>query len=117
MFEIKEVRIECGCDCWGRIEYNEAYDVYYDGEFVCKTEDYPTILEGKKLIDNESIIIDESIFPCNLCPDKNMCSYQNRIKYSDKCYLQPILDKINHNKVHYCFWGDNNRGKMQEKNI
>lgn len=47
MFTVEEYDIENGPDCWGRIEYEDVYDVYCDGRFVCRMMDDPTILIDK----------------------------------------------------------------------
>lgn len=47
MFTVEEYKTEYGADCWGRIEYEDVYDVYCDGRFVCRMMDDPTILVDK----------------------------------------------------------------------
>lgn len=47
MFHIKTTKIENGCDCWGRSEYDNAYEVYYNDEFLCRMSSDPTVLIDK----------------------------------------------------------------------
>lgn len=47
MFTIKKNKIENGCDCWGRREFDDVYDVYYNDEFVCHIMSDPTELINK----------------------------------------------------------------------
>lgn len=44
MFIVKKSKIENGCDCWERSEFDNAYDVYYNDEFVCRMMSDPTKL-------------------------------------------------------------------------
>ena len=44
MFTIKKNKIENGCDCWGRPEYDDVYEVYCNDEFVCRMMNDPTEL-------------------------------------------------------------------------
>lgn len=36
-----------GCDCWGRQEYDEVYNIYYNDEYICQLSDNPEILINK----------------------------------------------------------------------
>lgn len=47
MFSYKEIKVVSGCDCWGRQEYDEAYNIYYNDEYICQLSDNPEILINK----------------------------------------------------------------------
>ena len=47
MFTVKKNKIENGCDCWGRSEFDNAYDVYHNDEFQCRIMSDPTELINK----------------------------------------------------------------------
>lgn len=47
MFTVKKSKIENGCDCWGRSEFDYVYDVYRNGEFLCRIMSDPTELINK----------------------------------------------------------------------
>lgn len=44
MFTIKKNKVENGCDCWGRSEFDDVYDVYHNDEFICRMMSDPTEL-------------------------------------------------------------------------
>lgn len=47
IFHIERTKVENGCDCWGRLEYDDAYEVYYNDEFICCMSSNPTVLVNK----------------------------------------------------------------------
>lgn len=47
IFHIEKTRIENGCDCWGRLEYDDVYEVYCNNEFICRMSSDPTMLVDK----------------------------------------------------------------------
>lgn len=47
MFSYKEIKVANGCDCWGRQEYDEVYNIYYNDEYICQLSDNPEILINK----------------------------------------------------------------------
>ena len=57
MFTIKKNKIENGCDCWGRSEFDYVYDVYHNDEFICRMMSDPTelIYKVNSLIKGEYI--------------------------------------------------------------
>ncbi|RHQ81968.1 hypothetical protein DWX91_15180 [Clostridium sp. AF22-10] len=57
MFTIKKNKVENGCDCWGRSEFDDVYDVYHNDEFICRMMSDPTelIYKVNSLIKGEYI--------------------------------------------------------------
>lgn len=47
IFHIERSKVANGCDCWGRPEYDDIYEVYYNDEFVCCMSSDPTVLVDK----------------------------------------------------------------------
>lgn len=47
IFRIKKTEVVNGCDCWGRPEYDDVYEVYCNDEFVCRMLSDPTVLVDK----------------------------------------------------------------------
>ena len=47
ILHIKKIKVKNGCDCWGRTEYDEIYEVYYNDEFVCRMTSDPMVLVEK----------------------------------------------------------------------
>lgn len=47
IFHIKKIKVKNGYDCWGRPEYDYAYEVYYNNEFVCRMASNPIVLVDK----------------------------------------------------------------------
>lgn len=54
IFHIERSKVENGCDCWGRLEYDDVYEVYYNDKFVCRMSSDPTVLINKM---NDILII------------------------------------------------------------
>ena len=44
MFTVKKNKIENGCDCWGRSEFDDVYDIYYNDKFLYRIMSDPTEL-------------------------------------------------------------------------
>lgn len=47
IFRIEKIKVVNGCDCWGRPEYDDVYEVYRNNEFVCRMSSNPTVLVNK----------------------------------------------------------------------
>lgn len=55
IFRVEKTEAINGCDCWGRPEYDDVYEVYYNDEFVCRMSRDPTILVDKM---NDILIVE-----------------------------------------------------------
>lgn len=47
IFHRERTKVENGCDCWGKPEYDDVYEVYYNDEFVCRMSSDPIVLVDK----------------------------------------------------------------------